>query len=66
MFFDVECKGNIVSEEWIKSLILDIFDFDINHIKNHLGLGEYNFENEILSNNRCWIKKDKTKDMILL
>jgi len=66
MIFDIECRNNIVSESWIKSMILDLFDFNYNKLKNHLSLDNYNFENEVLSKDRCWMIRDKTKDIILL
>lgn len=56
----------ITSTEWLKSLILDIFDFKPKFIIKHLGLSDYNFESEILSNKKCWMKNDKIKDIILL
>jgi hypothetical protein len=63
---EVSSNNCIVSNEWLKSLILDIFDFNPNHIKKHLSLETHNFENEILSKDKCWMKRDKTSEMILL
>jgi len=64
--FDIECKNSMTSISWIKSLILDLFDFNPVYIKKHLSLDNKSFENELLSNDRCWMLRDKTKDMILL
>lgn len=66
ILFDIQCKNNIASDSWIKSMILDLFDFNFNHVKKHLSLGEYDFSNEILSKNRCWMLRDKTSEMFLL
>jgi hypothetical protein len=64
--FEVSSKSLIVSNEWIKSLILDIFDFNYVSIKKHLSLDGYNFSNEILSKDKCWKKRDKISEIILL
>jgi hypothetical protein len=66
MEFDVSSDKCIVSEEWLKSLILDLFDFNYKYIKKHLSLDLYDFENEILSKDKCWMIRDKTTEMILL
>jgi len=63
--FRISSKTPFVKVSWIESLILDLFDFTPSYIIEHLSLREYNFENEILNNNRCWLKRDRTKDMIL-
>jgi hypothetical protein len=47
------------------SLVLDLFDFNYSYIKKHLSLDDYDFSNEILSKDRCWMKRDKTSEMIL-
>lgn len=65
MDFKINSNSNIPSIEWITSLILDLFDFDYNHIKKHLSLDEYDFSNEILSKDKCWMLRDKTSEMIL-
>ena len=62
----IDSHSNIVGLEWLHSLILDVFDFNPNSIKKHLSLDEYNFENEIISNDRCWKLNDKVKELILL
>jgi len=66
MDFEVRSNTLIVSEEWVKSLILDLFDFNYKSIKKHLSLDDYNFSDEIISNDRCWKKRDKVSEMILL
>lgn len=66
MTFKVDCVDPFVSTKWIESMILDLFDFNYNNIIEHLSLDKYNFENEIISNNRCWMVRDKTKDMIII
>lgn len=63
---DISCYKCIVSTKWLKSLILDIFDFETDKIKKHLSLDNYNFENEIISNDKCWKKLDKKSEFILL
>lgn len=65
MDFKVLSNSNIVSIDWIESLILDLFDFDYYKIKKHLSLNEYDFSNEILSKDKCWMVRDKTSEMIL-
>ena len=62
----IDSHSSIVGLEWLHSLILDVFDFNPNSIKKHLSLDEYNFENEIISNDRCWKLNDKVKELILL
>ena len=64
--FEVSSTTSIVSNEWTKSLILDLFDFNYKSIKKHLSLDGYDFSNEILSKDRCWEKRDKVSEMILL
>lgn len=62
----VSSESFITSDKWIHSLILDIFDFNIKEIKKHLSLSDYNFENEIISLDRCWKKRDKVSEIFLL
>jgi hypothetical protein len=63
---EVDSKKSIVSNEWIESLILDIFDFNFNYVKKHLSLNNYNFENELLFSDKCWNKLDKLSEIILI
>lgn len=65
MDFKISSNSNIASTEWITSLVLDLFDFNYNYIKKHLSLDEYDFSNEILSKDKCWMLRDKTSEMIL-
>jgi hypothetical protein len=66
VIFKISSNDLIVETEWLRSLILDIFNLSPTHIINHLGLEDYNFENEIINmNERVWIKKDKVGEMIL-
>lgn len=62
----IDSRSSIVSIEWLHSLILDVFDFNPKSIKKHLSLESYNFENEIISNDKCWKLNDKVKELILL
>lgn len=62
----IDSRSSIVSIERLHSLILDVFDFNPNSIKKHLSLDNYNFENEIISNDKCWKLNDKVKELILL
>jgi hypothetical protein len=62
--FEIDSKNCMVSTKWVESLILDLFDFNPFHIIKHLSLDEYNFENELLSNNRCWEMRDKVSEII--
>jgi len=64
--FFIDGEGMIVQKEWLNSLILDVFDFNIDAIKKHLSLDNYDFENEILSNDRCWKRLSKISEMIIL
>ena len=57
----------IVSNEWLESLVRDLFPFKINEIIKHLDLNTYNFEDEIfVRDNYPWKKRDKTSEMILM
>jgi hypothetical protein len=66
MEFEINSKSLIVTNEWIKSLILDLFDFNYISIKKHLSLDNYNFSDEILSNDKCWKKSDMVYEIIVL
>lgn len=66
MLLTVDSCSSIVSIDWMKSLILDLFDFNFTHIKKHLSLDNYDFSKEILSKDKCWMLRDKTSEMILL
>lgn len=64
--FNVSSNSSIVSDKWLNSLILDIFDFNYFNIKKHLSLDEYDFFNEITFKDRCWEKNDNVSEIILL
>jgi hypothetical protein len=59
---DEKCK---VRTEWLESLILDVFPFDISHVIHTLNLREYNFINDITKSNECWKKKDRIEDFVI-
>lgn len=64
----LEVKSNslMVSEEWLKSMILDLFTFEPDLIIQKWDLENYNFENEIIRKEKpIWEVKDKTGEMIL-
>lgn len=65
MNFKIDSNTLITSKEWATSLILDLFDFNYKNIKNHLSLDSYDFSNEILSKDRCWMIRDKVGEMFL-
>jgi hypothetical protein len=57
----------LVKEDWLVSLILDVFDLNPKYIIEHLGLNSYDYSNEILATDkRVWVKKDKIGEMILI
>lgn len=64
--FNVSSNSSIVTDKWLNSLILDIFDFSYSDIKKHLSLDEYDFLNEVTFKDRCWKKNDKVSEIILL
>jgi hypothetical protein len=64
----LEVKSNslIVSEEWLVSLILDLFSFKPEDIIKKWDLTNYDFENEIIRRTKpIWEVKDKVGEMIL-
>lgn len=66
MVLNVKSKTSIVNLDWIHSFILDTFNFNPESIKKHLSLESYNFEKEIISNDKCWKINDKVSEIILL
>lgn len=66
MSFVIDSNSFMVDKEWIKSLILDLFDFNISHVKSHLSMDKYDFENDITGVSPCWKVRDRTSEMILL
>lgn len=61
----VKSKNCIVSLKWLKSLILDVFDFSLSSVLSELEIENYNFENEILLKDRIWEKRGKAGEIIL-
>lgn len=65
---DLKVTSNslIVSEEWLTSMILDLFSFKPDDIISKWDLSNYNFDNEILNpHNLIWKVKDKIGEIIL-
>lgn len=62
----VKSKSLITSTEWLESLILDLFTFEPNKIISRWDLENYDFEEEIISNENIWKIKDKVGEMILV
>lgn len=64
----IDSSSLIVTQKWVESLILDIFDFNPEQVISDLSLDDYNFSNEILQGNTNypWLRRDKLKDIILL
>jgi len=64
---NVKSNSLIVSEEWLTSLILDLFSFEPQHILEKWELSDYNFESEIIKTKTpLWKIKDKVGEMILI
>ena len=65
--FEVKSNSSIVNDEWLKSMILDLFTFEPEDIIDRWKLQSYNFEEEILQRRTpVWEIRDKTGEMILL
>ena len=62
---EVICNS-FYSLEKIKSLVLDVFDFNINKFSNDF-LNEYDIEADIINQvkDKPWLIKDRTKDLIM-
>jgi hypothetical protein len=62
---EVICNS-FYSPEKVKSLVLDVFDFNINKFSNDY-LNEYDIEDDIISQvkDKPWLVKDRTKDLIM-
>ena len=54
------------SNEWLESLILDLFTFNPNEIIGRWDLNDYDFSEEIISTHNIWKIKDKVGEMILI
>jgi hypothetical protein len=55
----------MTSNEWLESLILDLFTFKPDEIIKRWDLNEYDFSEEIISHFNIWKVKDKVGEMIL-
>lgn len=65
--FEVKSNSSMVNDEWLKSMILDLFTFEPEDIIDRWKLQSYNFEEEILQRRTpIWEIRDKTGEMILL
>lgn len=65
--FEVKSNSSMVNDEWLKSMILDLFTFEPEDIIDRWKLQSYNFEEEILQRRTpVWEIRDKTGEMILL
>ena len=62
---EVICNS-FYSPEKVKSLVLDVFDFNINKFSNDF-LNEYDIEDDIINQvkDKPWLVKDRTKDLIM-
>ena len=60
------CCNSFYSPEKVKSLVLDVFDFNINKFSNDY-LNEYDIEDDIINQakDKPWLVKDRTKDLIM-
>lgn len=63
---DITCDSHYSSDK-IKSLILDVFDFNLNKFSGEY-LKDYDIENDIKNQlgEKPWLVKDKMKDLILI
>lgn len=65
--FEVKSNSSMVNDEWLKSMILDLFTFEPEDIIDRWKLQSYNFEEEIFQRRTpIWEIRDKTGEMILL
>lgn len=65
--FEVKSNSSMVNNEWLKSMILDLFTFEPEDIIDRWKLQSYNFEEDILQRRKpIWEIRDKTGEMILL
>jgi S-adenosylmethionine synthetase len=62
----VKTNKSFVKEEWLSSLILDLFPFELNEIIKELNLDSYNFENRIIDNQNPWSNLSKVREFILI
>jgi len=65
--FEVRSNSSIVSNKWLKSMILDLFPFEPEDIIDRWQLQTYDFEEDILQRRKpIWKIKDKIGEMILV
>lgn len=64
----INSESLIVTKKWVESLVLDIFDFEVDKVVKGLQLETYNFEKEILNvdDDYVWMRRDKLKDIVLV
>ena len=62
----VTSNSLMTSNEWLESLILDLFAFKPDEIIKWWDLNEYDFSEEIISHFNIWKVKDKVGEMILV
>jgi len=65
---DIDSDSFITTKTWAESCILDIFNFDVNHIIEELKLREYDFKNEIfhIQDSYPWMNRSKLNDVVLV
>jgi S-adenosylmethionine synthetase len=66
--FEIDSEYFLSSQKWTKSLVLDIFNFEVNKVIEDLNLEAYDFANEIIHENENypWLKNDKLNDIVLV
>jgi hypothetical protein len=65
---NINSDSLITTRRWAESLILDIFDFNIDNIISELNLRDYDFKNEIFHTQETypWMNRTKLKDVVLV
>ena len=66
--FEIDSEYFLTTQKWTKSLVLDIFNFEVNKVIEDLNLEVYDFANEILHDNENypWLRNDKLNDIVLV
>ena len=66
--FEIDSEYFLISKKWTESLILDIFNFEVNKVIEDLNLEVYDFANEILHEyeNYPWLRNDKLNDIVFV
>ena len=62
----IKTDKSFVKEDWLSSLILDLFPFELDKIIKELNLGGYNFESKIINNQNPWYNLNKIREFILI